>query len=86
MANIKSCFRDLATFSKPNDSAISITSLICFNFNYSDPSILQTDLKLIFYILLSINFANSALVKAPTLVASTSPFLNSISVGIPRTP
>ena len=35
---------------------------------------------------LSINAVSCDLDNAPTLVASTEPFLNSISVGMPRTP
>ena len=38
------------------------------------------------YRLLSMNALSCDLVSAPTLVASTLPFLNSISVGMPRTP
>jgi hypothetical protein len=38
------------------------------------------------YKLLSINAVNCDLDNAPTFVASTSPFLNIISVGIPRIP
>lgn len=38
------------------------------------------------YMLLSMNAASCDFVNAPTLVASTSPSLNSMSVGMPRTP
>ena len=39
-----------------------------------------------FYRLLSMNAVSCDFESAPTLVASTLPFLNSIRVGMPRTP
>jgi len=41
--------------------------------------------RLASYKLESMNAASCDLDKAPTLVATTSPFLNSMSVGMPRT-
>ncbi len=46
----------------------------------------RTESTYMFYILLSRKAASCDLETAPTLVASTLPFLNNIRVGMPRMP